>query len=51
MTEEFENLREELSRQIGAEAKIACSPRGGGKITIPFKDADDLRRLVSLFKN
>ena len=49
-TEELENLREEFSRQIGVETKISCSPRGGGKISIPFKDADDLRRLVSLFK-
>ena len=50
MTEDMEKLREVLSRQLGVETKITCSSRGGGKISIPFKDADDLRRLISLFK-
>ena len=49
MTEELEDLRAELSRQIGVETKISCSPKGGGKISIPFKNVDDLRRLISLF--
>ena len=50
MTEELEYLRESISRQVGVEAKISCSPKGSGKISIPFKDADDLRRIVSLFQ-
>jgi ParB family chromosome partitioning protein len=50
MTEDLENLRKVFSRQLGVETKISCSTRGGGKISIPFKDADDLRRLISLFK-
>ena len=50
MTEELEQLRESLACQVGAAAKISCSPRGGGKVSISFKDMDDLRRIVSLFK-
>ena len=50
MTEEFETLRDLLSRQIGAEVKVSCSPKGGGKVSIPFKDVDDLRRIISLFQ-
>jgi len=35
---------------MGVDTKISCSPRGGGKVSIPFKDVDDLRRIISLFK-
>ncbi len=50
MTEELDALRGLLSRQLGVEAKMSCSPKGGGKVSIPFKDVDDLRRIVSLFQ-
>ena len=50
MPEEFEKLRGLLSRQIGVETKVSCSPKGGGKVSIPFKNLDDLRRIVSLFQ-
>lgn len=50
MPEEFEKLRGLLSRQIGVETKVSCSPKGGGKVSILFKNLDDLRRIVSLFQ-
>ncbi|MBP5374837.1 MAG: ParB/RepB/Spo0J family partition protein [Bacteroidaceae bacterium] len=50
MADDVEQLRESLSHQVGVTVKVSCSPKGGGKISIPFKDIDDLRRLVSLFK-
>lgn len=50
MTEEMEHLRESISLQVGAEAKISCSPKGGGKLSIPFKDAEDLRRIAELLR-
>ena len=50
ITEELDALRGLLSRQLGVEAKMSCSPKGGGKVSIPFKDVDDLRRIVSLFQ-
>ena len=50
MTEELDALRGLLSRKLGVEAKMSCSTKGGGKVSIPFKDVDDLRRIVSLFQ-
>jgi len=47
---ELEGLRDMLSRRIGVDVKISCSSRGGGKVSIPFKDVDDMRRIVSLFQ-
>lgn len=50
MTEELEQMRASIIQKVGAEAKISCSPKGSGKISIVFKDMDELRRLVSLLK-
>ena len=50
MTEELEQMRVSIVQKVGAEAKISCSPKGSGKISIVFKDMDELRRLVSLLK-
>jgi len=50
MTEELEQMRAAIALQMGAEAKISCSPKGCGKIAISFKDMNELRRLVSLLK-
>jgi ParB family chromosome partitioning protein len=49
MEDEFENVRGMFFRAIGTDVKISCSSKGGGKISIPFKDADALRRIISLF--
>lgn len=50
LNEEMESLRSQLSQLMSADVKIACSSQGAGKVSIPFKDADDLRRLVSLLQ-
>jgi len=50
LTEELAQLREELSQQLGCEVKMTSSPKGGGKVTFTFKDADDLRRILMLLK-
>lgn len=50
LTEELAQLREELSQQLGGEVKMTSSPKGGGKVTFTFKDADDLRRILMLLK-
>ncbi len=47
---ELEELRDLLSQRIGVDVKMSCSSRGGGKISIPFKDMDDVRRIISLFQ-
>jgi ParB family chromosome partitioning protein len=48
--EEMEAVRNQLSQLLSANVKISCSSQGSGRLTIPFKDTDDLRRLVSLFQ-
>ena len=50
LTEELAQLREELSQELGGDVKMTCSPKGGGKVTFTFKDADDLRRILMLLK-
>lgn len=49
LSESFEDLRKKLSRQIGANVKITCSPKGNGKVSFSFQDIDDLLRIVSAF--
>ena len=48
---EFEGLREELSSKIGSKVSLSCSKNGAGKVTFSFKNADDLRRIVTLLGN
>lgn len=50
LTEEMEALLGEFSRLSGTTAKMSCSSKGGGRISFSFKDADDLRRILSLFQ-
>ena len=50
LTEEMEALLGEFSRIVGTTAKISCTPKGGGRVSFSFKDADDLRRIISLFQ-
>lgn len=49
LPEELMELRNQLSRQIGADVKISCSSKGGGKVSFQFKDMDELRRIISVF--
>lgn len=49
LSEEIVELRNQLSRQIGADVKISCLPKGGGKVSFQFKDVDELRRIISVF--
>lgn len=51
LTEELEQMRNELSQQLGAEVKMTSSPKGGGKVTFTYKDNEDLRRILSLLRN
>ncbi|MBO4674336.1 MAG: ParB/RepB/Spo0J family partition protein [Bacteroidaceae bacterium] len=50
LTDEMQGLLGEFSRLSGTTAKMSCSPKGGGRISFSFKDADDLRRIISLFQ-
>lgn len=48
--EDIETLRAQFARKSGTDVKVSCSSKGNGKLTISFKDADELRRLLSLIQ-
>lgn len=50
LSEEFEELRGRFSQLLGSDVKIACSSKGGGKVTFSFKNADELRHIISLLQ-
>ena len=45
---EFEKLCKRISDSLGTKAKITCSAKGNGKVTLSFKDLDDLKRIVEV---
>lgn len=47
LNEELEHLRGEFVQRLSTDVKMSCTSRGG-KVTFSFKDADDLRRILSL---
>ncbi|MBQ6965974.1 MAG: ParB/RepB/Spo0J family partition protein [Bacteroidaceae bacterium] len=48
--EEFVSLRNQFAQLLGTEVKISCSSRGSGNVSIRFQNAEDLRRIISLFQ-
>ena len=51
LTEELEGLRQQLAEKLGSNVKVSSSSNGGGKVSFPFKDANELRRILSLFQS
>ena len=49
MRQEYDLLRRHLSDFVGAKVQFSCDERGKGKISIPFKNEEDLERLMALF--
>lgn len=47
--EEFDMLKQHLSRYFNTNVQFSCSPKGKGKITIPFKSDDELEYIMSVF--
>lgn len=50
MTEELEAIRTQLSSCMGVDVKLSSTAQGGGKVSFSYKNADDLRRILSLFQ-
>jgi ParB family chromosome partitioning protein len=44
----FERLSDELTRQLGARAKVKPRRKGGGSISIEYANVEDLDRLIGL---
>lgn len=46
---EFEILRKHLSTAFKTQVQFTCDNTGKGKITFPFKNEDELARLITIF--
>ncbi len=46
--EEFELLKDHLSRFFNTKIQLTCNDKGKGKITIPFTSEEELERLIGL---
>ena len=49
MPAEFNILKQQLTGFFKAKVQLTCSPKGKGKITIPFNNEEDLERIMGLF--
>lgn len=46
---EYNLLKNHLSDFFGTKVQFTCDDKGKGKISIPFKNEDELERLIALF--
>lgn len=46
---EYNVLQQQLTGFFKAKVQLTCSPKGRGKITIPFRNEEDLERIMTLF--
>jgi len=47
--EEFDLLKNHLSKFFGSKVQLTCNDKGKGKITIPFSSDEDLERIITKF--
>ncbi|MDR2955357.1 MAG: ParB/RepB/Spo0J family partition protein [Prevotella sp.] len=47
--EEFEILKNHLSKFFSTKVQLTCNDQGKGKISIPFKSEEELERIISIF--
>ena len=49
LPEEFNVLKSRLSSFLNTKVQMTCSPKGKGKITIPFANEEELEHIMSMF--
>ena len=49
LPEEFCELRNQLASFLNTKVRMTCSPKGKGKICIPFANEAELERIMNLF--
>lgn len=49
LPEEFNVLKKRLSAFFNTKVQMTCSPKGKGKISIPFANEEELERIMSTF--
>ncbi len=48
-SKDYDILRKHLASSFGVNVKFACNEHGKGKITFPFKDENELKKIISIF--
>jgi len=49
LPEEFKILKKQLMKHLGSNVQLTCSPKGKGKISIPFNNLDELEHIMQQF--
>lgn len=49
LPEEYNALKDSLSKFFQTKVQLTCSDKGKGKISIPFTNEEDLERIIELF--
>ncbi len=49
LPKEFNLLKQHLSIFFNTKIELTCSPEGKGKISIPFKNEEELERIIGIF--
>lgn len=49
LPKEFDVLKKRLSQFLCAKVEMTCSPKGKGKISIPFSSEEELERIMNIF--
>ncbi len=49
LPEEFNVLKDRLSSFLNTKVQLTCSPKGKGKISIPFSNEEELERIMNMF--
>ena len=49
MPEEVTRIRQRLSEFLDTKVQMTCSPKGKGKISIPFANEEELARIMAVF--
>ncbi|MCH3982300.1 MAG: ParB/RepB/Spo0J family partition protein [Prevotella sp.] len=49
LPEEFNMLKQRLSSFLNTKVQMTCSPKGKGKISIPFANEEELERIMNVF--
>ena len=49
LPKEFDTLKKRLSQFLSTKVEMTCSPKGKGKISIPFSNEEELERIMNIF--
>ena len=49
LPEEFNAIKTRLSSFLNTKVQLTCSPKGKGKISIPFNNEEELERIMNVF--